>query len=476
MLLLFIASVVACSATASDFSLLVPNASVSEYLGSSIILPCAISPSLNTESFEVRWYKSDYNKPVLLYRDLKVQDDSGDPQYRGRVSLIGQLAKGNVSLKLEKLTIADRGHYVCLVKTVTWYESANLNLIIKVMGSSPLFSLNEAGDQMNVTCSSDRWSPKPTLTWRDKEGGKLRHFHTYYKTDSEGLVSVSSWLLSPYSDLEWISCSVGLSDQNIKEGRVLPQKGIWKEAFISTLVLSLIIIIIFSFLLLLIRKGLFPHCSSHKNAKAAADSHESIPAETQPLKGVISESCAPPQSTDKILQRWKKVKNNKEKLTVDPDTRSVSLTIKKGGTGVFCGQQRQTGTNTRDTFPHVLSREEFSSGLKYWEVTVNSKNKDKLSWCVGVTQKPPTKETLIALCYEDHRGIYSSSKPHTQIPAKGHFIKLGLLLNFSEHTLSFFNVEEESHLHTFTINNMENKNYYALISPGIKDTLPVSFN
>ncbi|KAL7856333.1 hypothetical protein AOLI_G00199370 [Acnodon oligacanthus] len=43
-------------------------------------------------------------------------------------------------------------------------------------------------------------------------------------TDSEGLVSVSSWLLFSPSESEWISCSVGLSDQEMREGRVLPLK------------------------------------------------------------------------------------------------------------------------------------------------------------------------------------------------------------------------------------------------------------
>ncbi|KAL7841063.1 hypothetical protein SRHO_G00247540 [Serrasalmus rhombeus] len=39
--------------------------------------------------------------------------------------------------------------------------------------------------------------------------------------DSEGLVSVSSWLLFSPSESEWISCSVGSSDQETREGRVL---------------------------------------------------------------------------------------------------------------------------------------------------------------------------------------------------------------------------------------------------------------
>ncbi|XP_036439437.1 butyrophilin subfamily 1 member A1-like isoform X2 [Colossoma macropomum] len=321
MLLIRIAAVLVCSA--AEFSVLAPDGSVSAYLGSSVILPCRLSPSLNAETFEVRWYKNDYDNPVLLYRDLTVQESTGDPQYRGRVSLIGELVKGNVSLKLENLTLADRGEYVCFVKGAVWYDTANANLTIKALGSLPVLSFAEVGDQVNVTCASGGWSPKPILTWRDKEGRELRNSHIHYKTDSEGLVSVSSWLLFSPSESEWISCSVGLSDQETREGRVLPHKGIWREAFISTLVLSLIIVIILTALLLLVRQGLFPHCSSHKNAKAAANSVEFIPAETVPLKvpdeaaektvsDISSQSSVSPDSAEERLQMWNKLKKQSE--------------------------------------------------------------------------------------------------------------------------------------------------------------------
>ncbi|XP_066518159.1 butyrophilin subfamily 1 member A1-like [Hoplias malabaricus] len=476
MILIFLATVLSCSA--EEFSILVPEGSVSENLGSSAVLSCALSPSLKLETIEVRWYKNQNDNPVLLYKDLKVQDNSGDPQYRGRVSLIGELEKGNISLKLENLKLTDSGEYVCFVKSNTWYDKANVNLTVKVLGSSPMFSLAEAGDQVNVTCASGGWSPKPILIWRDKEGRELRSRYVYYRTDSEGLVSVSSWLLLSPSVSEWISCSVGLSDQEIKNSRVLPVKGVWREAFISTLALSLIIVL-FLTAILLKSQGLIPHCTPVKDAKEVPQKHndtsqESTTEETCSLTGLRSESSVPEVLAKEQLKTWKRLKKHKEKLTIDPVTSTNKpLNITQGGTGVYCGNL--DNSNLIDSFPHVLSREEFSSGLKYWEVTVNSKDKDKLSWCVGVTQKPPTKETLTALCYEDHCGIYSSSKPHTQIPAEGHVTNLGLLLNFSEHTLSFFNVEEESHLHTFTINNMENNNYYALISPGIKDSFPVKF-
>ncbi|KAI4903984.1 hypothetical protein NFI96_030860, partial [Prochilodus magdalenae] len=160
------------------FSLVVPDGVILGQLGSPVVLPCTVSPPLDCKSFEVGWYRpKNKDNPILVYKDLKVQEDTGDPQYRNRVSLIGDLGKGNVSLKLEQLTLADRGEYVCYVNSDLWYDRASvlLNLL-----------------------------------------------------DSEGLVSVSSWLLFFPSESEWISCSVGLSDQEMKEGRVLPLKPTYK--------------------------------------------------------------------------------------------------------------------------------------------------------------------------------------------------------------------------------------------------------
>ncbi|XP_036417971.1 myelin-oligodendrocyte glycoprotein-like, partial [Colossoma macropomum] len=124
-------STLLCLSRAVTFSVLVPN-SVSALSGSSVILPCGLSPSYNAKTFEFRWYRNkDYNKPILLYQNLKVQENAGDPQYRGRVYLIGELEKGNVSLKLENLTLADNGEYMCNVESPQWYDRANVSLVVK---------------------------------------------------------------------------------------------------------------------------------------------------------------------------------------------------------------------------------------------------------------------------------------------------------------------------------------------------------
>ncbi|KAK3507246.1 hypothetical protein QTP70_012150, partial [Hemibagrus guttatus] len=110
------------------FSIVIPSASVSALVGSSVILPCGISPALNARTFEVHWYKNAlYQNLVLLYKGQKVLEN------RNRVTLIGELDKGNISLKLDNLTLIDGGEYFCFVKTISWYEKGSMTLLVKVV-------------------------------------------------------------------------------------------------------------------------------------------------------------------------------------------------------------------------------------------------------------------------------------------------------------------------------------------------------
>uniref|UniRef100_A0A673Y726 Butyrophilin subfamily 3 member A1-like n=1 Tax=Salmo trutta TaxID=8032 RepID=A0A673Y726_SALTR len=204
------------------FTLMVPHGQILTALNSSVSLACELSPLFNAEPLEVRWYRSgDFDKPALLYEDHKIQEAPVDPRYRGRVSLTGGLERGNVSVTLERVTLEDMGEYVCHVSNAQWYEKASVFLTVKVQGGTPVVSVAEArggGGQVNVTCSSEGWSPYPTLTWRNKEGREIRNGREVLNTpDPQGLVSVSSWLLYSPSDSDWLSCTVSLSEEEKKK-------------------------------------------------------------------------------------------------------------------------------------------------------------------------------------------------------------------------------------------------------------------
>ncbi|XP_062372047.1 butyrophilin-like protein 2 [Sardina pilchardus] len=206
------------------FNLIVPG-SVSAHMGSTVTLPCAVSPTFSVVPLKMRWHRPNrFKTPVLLYENRNVQQDPAGTGYRGRVSLVGNLEQGNVSMKLENITPADNGTYLCYVQSSIWYEEAGvpLNVEGEVIGSVPLLNVPKRDDgQVNVTCTSHGWFPQPTLTWTVGGGEEINAVNnTVYTTDDQSLWSMRSWLLHPFSE-ERICCSVGLSDQKRKEGCVV---------------------------------------------------------------------------------------------------------------------------------------------------------------------------------------------------------------------------------------------------------------
>lgn len=71
---------------------------------------------------------------------------------------------------------------------------------------------------LNVSCESEGWHPKPWLQWSDQEQ-TLAPGTIVYGNDPGALMSVHSWLLLP-SASSVVTCSVGLSEEEGKEGRV----------------------------------------------------------------------------------------------------------------------------------------------------------------------------------------------------------------------------------------------------------------
>ncbi|KAL2096886.1 hypothetical protein ACEWY4_006093 [Coilia grayii] len=241
--------------------MIVPDGPISAPLGASITLPCSVSPAFSVVPLKTTWYRPDkFNTHVLLYENRKVQKDPSDAQYRGRVSLVGQLDQGNVSMRLDNLTLADRGEYLCHVQSRVWYEEATVSLVVEVVGSIPVLSASSVDEkQVNVTCMSEGWSPQPTLTWTGGGGESITLYHTVYSTGEQGLVRVSSWLLHSPSESEWLSCSVGLSDQDRREGRVVPyvcttHKGS-TGAVVVGVISALVVLILVVIIVFLYRKG-----------------------------------------------------------------------------------------------------------------------------------------------------------------------------------------------------------------------------
>ncbi|KAB5515568.1 hypothetical protein PHYPO_G00248450 [Pangasianodon hypophthalmus] len=320
---------------------------VSGFLGSSVSLHCAVANNMDVRHLAVRWYRPKMSDtPVLFYKNTQIQKSPVDVQYQGRVFLLGELEKGDVSLKLENLTLADRGDYVCHVSSDDWYDEATVSLRVRVVGSSPVLSLNEAeGGKMNVSCQSHGWLPEPSITWTDKDGKDLKHLSKVkFTNNSEEFIDVSSWLIVSPSESEWISCSVGFSDQERKEGRIIPHTPTGdavlidlkrKRATENTL--------------LTCETSGTPSERKHlyKNCVENEDKNEAPTADTDH------------HSVDGDLDQVKKFKVN---ITIDPNETPALLTHK--GKEIKCSVPKQNwDRNNEDEKIFTLCKEKFNSAL-----------------------------------------------------------------------------------------------------------------
>ncbi|MGH0169808.1 UNVERIFIED_CONTAM: hypothetical protein FKN15_057635 [Acipenser sinensis] len=165
--------------------------------GDDVILPCHISPRVSAVDMEVRWFRGAFEKPVHLYRSRKNILGTQDRAYQDRTALSPEaLQRGDISLHLRNLRPSDRGVYICYAHDGSQYEEGQTEVIVTALGSQPSISMDSTqGEQTQLVCRSEGWSPEPEVIWRDIDGNDVTSLsNTTLLRVSQGLRSVSSYI------------------------------------------------------------------------------------------------------------------------------------------------------------------------------------------------------------------------------------------------------------------------------------------
>ncbi|XP_043111654.1 uncharacterized protein LOC122356713 [Puntigrus tetrazona] len=86
------------------------------HLGASIVLPCSVETPLPVDELEVQWKRTDAETLVHLFQDGQDRPEAQYQSYRRRAHFFPeQIFKGNFSVLLENITVADTGIYRCVV-------------------------------------------------------------------------------------------------------------------------------------------------------------------------------------------------------------------------------------------------------------------------------------------------------------------------------------------------------------------------
>ncbi|KAG7236271.1 hypothetical protein INR49_001187 [Caranx melampygus] len=165
-------------------------------LGDDIILPCHVGTERDLSDKMVEWSRADLIPRFVHMWRFQTNDLSDQNQaFKGRTSLSGDnLKKGDASLKLSRVKLADKGTYSCIIPRPNGNENSSVELDVGA-ASSPVISL--AGTDRDkgsvvLQCESKGWYPEPELLWLDAEGKLLSAGPTQTVRGPDDLYTVSS--------------------------------------------------------------------------------------------------------------------------------------------------------------------------------------------------------------------------------------------------------------------------------------------
>ncbi|XP_053761165.1 butyrophilin subfamily 1 member A1-like isoform X4 [Panthera pardus] len=196
--------------SAEEFVVIGPSDPIVAVLGGNITLPCHVSPAMDVENMELRWFRSKFSEVVFIYENQQEQKEEQLAQYTGRTSLVKDfLSQGEATVRIHKVQASDNGLYTCLFRKGSFYEEASLELKVAGVGSVPQVHITgPEEDGVRVVCMASGWFPKPQIQWRAANGEKFLTFSETHAQDTEGLFSVESALVVRDSSSGNMTCSV----------------------------------------------------------------------------------------------------------------------------------------------------------------------------------------------------------------------------------------------------------------------------
>ncbi|XP_041618228.1 butyrophilin-like protein 9 isoform X3 [Vulpes lagopus] len=426
-----------------------PGEPILALVGEEVEFSCYLSPYLDAEDMEIRWFRSQTSDVVHLYRGGQELHSQQMVQFHNRTKLIKDfIMDGMVNLKLHGIIPADEGLYGCRFLSTNFSREAIWELEVAGLGSDPHISLEgfkEGGIQLR--CSSSGWYPKPQAQWKDHKGQCLSPEMEAIVQDAQSLFNLETSVVVQGDAHNNVSCSIQNSfliqkkEFTIQIADVfLPGNSPWKRAFLGILVgLSLLLALLVTLALYFFQKQ--------------RRSQEILTANLERLQTELDWRRAEGQA------EWRAAQQYAVDVTLDPASAHHSLEVSEDGKSVssctavpgpVMGDPQRFSEQTC-----VLSCQHFSGGRHYWEVHVGRRSRWFLGVCLATVPRMGPAQLSPASGYWV-MGLWNHCEyfvldPHRialtlRVPPR----RVGIFLDWEAGKLSFFNVSDGSHIFTFT--------------------------
>nr|XP_055158177.1 butyrophilin-like protein 9 [Nyctereutes procyonoides] len=437
-----------------------PGEPILALVGEEVEFSCYLSPYLDAEDMEIRWFRSHTSDVVHLYHGGQELHSQQMVQFQNRTKLIKDfIMDGMVNLKLHGIIPADEGLYGCRFLSTNFSKEAIWELEVAGLGSDPHISLEgfkEGGIQLK--CSSSGWYLKPQAQWKDHKGQCLSPEMEAIVQDAQSLFNLETSVVVQGDAHNNVSCSIQNSfliqkkEFTIQIADVfLPGNSPWKRAFLGILVgLSLLLALLVTLALYFFQKQ---RRSQEKRKEQADKDKEILTANLERLQTELDWRRAEGQA------EWRTAQQYAVDVTLDPASAHHSLEVSEDGKSVssctavpgpVMGDPQRFSEQTC-----VLSCQHFSGGRHYWEVHVGRRSRWFLGVCLATVPRMGPAQLSPASGYWV-MGLWNHCEyfvldPHRialtlRVPPR----RVGIFLDWEAGKLSFFNVSDGSHIFTFT--------------------------
>ncbi|XP_044839268.1 butyrophilin subfamily 1 member A1-like [Mauremys mutica] len=423
----------------AKFTVIGPSDPVMAILGQETVLPCHLSPSMSAANMEVRWFRSEFESFVHLYRDGKDWFDGQKPEYQGRTELLkARLTDGIVPLRILNIRRADEGQYLCFVQDDTSYGETVLELRVAGLGSAPLISVEGHQDGgIRVICQSVGWYPEPEVLWKDLSGRDLPSLSETTSRGDNNLFEIETAIVVKKHSNQNLSCCIRNTILNQeKESAVYIADSFFPRVNPWMVALSVILVVLFGFM------GLTVYLFKMKGKLTEEVGKRDIEVEIGKLAAAQGwrRSVAPIEEAN---------------VTLDPDTAHPNLVLSEDGKSVRCVDTQQRLPNNAERFDTelcVLGCEGFTSGRHCWEVEVEVGR----YWAVGVAREAVGRKGWISHSPEgviwavQWQGQFRAlTSPLTPLPLSRVPSRIRVCLDCDRGQVTFIDAGDEAPIFTF---------------------------